>query len=136
MQLSRTAGYAIRSLVILAEEPDERISVRALHVASGIPQKYLGRLMRRLEGAGLVDVSRGKRGGYRLTREADSLLLSEIVEAVEGSAVFEGCFLGMGSCPVGGPCALHKYWEPIRKTVRDELEQLSLATVANRSSIV
>ena len=51
----------------------------------GIPTEYLDQIMMRLRGANLVDSVRGRAGGYRLGRNAESITLWDVFASVEDS---------------------------------------------------
>ncbi|NIM19386.1 MAG: Rrf2 family transcriptional regulator [Candidatus Latescibacteria bacterium] len=130
MRLLKTSEYAIRVLSHMARNEAERYSVSSLHRALGIPYKYLGRLMRKLTKAGLVDAARGKTGGYVITRPPGSIHLIEIVEAVEGLEDFDHCILGFEACSSDQPCPLHDQWGVQRDSIRRMLEEASLEDLA------
>ena len=131
MRFLKTSEYAIRVLVYMTRDARVRYSVFHLHRELNMPYKYLGRLMHRLAKAGLVEVSRGKTGGYMIARPTDSVYLSEIVGAVEGLGDFERCVLGLPTCSDENPCPLHGLWESYRNALRDMLSETTLQDLAN-----
>jgi DNA-binding IscR family transcriptional regulator len=50
--------------------------------------------------------------------------LKDIVEAVDGNAVFTGCALGLKQCSEINPCPLHNQF----KAIRSEINQLLQTT--------
>ena len=130
MKLLKTSEYAIRVLAQMARDETERQSVSTLHQALGIPYKYLGRLMRNLAEAGLVNAERGKTGGYTLARSPHSIYLIDIVEAVEGLQDFEHCILGFANCSSEDPCPLHARWGGHRNAIKQMLSDVSLEELA------
>jgi Rrf2 family protein len=131
MRFQKTTEHAIRVMVFLAKHRDERFSARALHEALDIPYKYLGRLMSKLADAKLVDVEQGSLGGYRITKDLDSIYLYQIAELVEGLEDYERCILGFQECSDDHPCSLHSQWVPHRESVKRMLYETSLADLEN-----
>jgi Rrf2 family protein len=127
MRFQKTTEYAIRVMVFLAKNQQQRYSAHRLHRELDIPYKYLGRLMSRLSGAGLVEVSAGKLGGYRIVRDLGSIYLYQIAELVEGLEDYERCILGFAECSDEHPCALHNLWREHREAIKKMLYETSLA---------
>jgi Rrf2 family protein len=78
--LTRTAEYALRAAAYLAAHPGES-TAEAIAVATGVPPRYLAKVLGALCRAGVARSRRGPGGGFTLARRADSITLSEIVGA-------------------------------------------------------
>ena len=65
--ISRTALHALKALVVLQDLPDGAFAGSA-QVARQIraPSNYLGKLLRQLARAGIVEGRKGSNGGFRL----------------------------------------------------------------------
>lgn len=134
MRFQKTTEYAIRVVVYLAENADERFSVNALHKTLNIPYKYLGRLMNQLAQKGLVSVAQGKYGGYLVSRNSlGSTYLYQIIDAVEGLEDYERCILGFPQCRDDHPCALHKLWVSVREEIKEMIYNTSLADLVRQN---
>jgi Rrf2 family iron-sulfur cluster assembly transcriptional regulator len=110
MRFTRTTEYALRTLAFMAQGEKRPHSSRALHRQLGIPQKYLQRLLTDLTKHRLINSTRGRAGGYFITRSLRKITLLEIVEAVEGFERDPRCFFGFSSCPLENPCVMHERW--------------------------
>lgn len=134
MRISTRGDYACRALLSLALHTDEGgpTSVRDIAERTGLPQPYLEQILLALKGAGLVRSKRGVGGGYVLAREPDTIMLSDIVSAVEGP-ITVGDF-GQphqdGSCDHEGQCVLLEIWDQAGAHMRSHLEGYSLASIA------
>ena len=133
MRFQKTTEYAIRVMVHLAENLDQRLSARTLSDNLDIPYKYLGRLMSKLANAGLVDVEKGSAGGYRIINELDSIYLYQIAELVEGLEDYERCILGFPECSDENSCSLHDHWIAPREIVKTMLYQTTLLDLQKKS---
>ena len=133
MRFHKTTEYAIRVMVHLAVNLDQRISARHLSDELEIPYKYLGRLMSKLAGAGLVNVEMGTAGGYRIVKPLDSINLFQIAEVVEGTDDYERCILGFPECSDDNSCAMHKVWAEQREKIKEMLIQTTLEDLEDDS---
>ena len=85
MRLSSLTDYAVVMLSAAARHSGaDRLSAGLLAEETGVPLATAQKLMGRLAGAGLLSSARGTGGGFRLARDAASITLADIVEAVEG----------------------------------------------------
>ncbi len=81
--ISRTAEYALRAVVHLAENPGEPCILRAIAEKTHLPRGYLGKVMQRLARSGLVSSQRGLHGGFMLIGDADKLSALDVINAVD-----------------------------------------------------
>ena len=73
LELTKRADYAIRSVLALARSgEDARLSTREIAEAHGVPERFLGQVMRDLVAAGLVEGTVGRTGGYRLAKPSSA----------------------------------------------------------------
>lgn len=129
MHFSKTTEYAIRVLSYLHRHNKSSHSVNVLHQKLGLPYKYLTKLMTELAKKGLVHASRGRDGGLRLAREADTIYLCDILEAIGESLEHERCILGFEKCDAANPCALHDQWVAPKKMIETMLTTTTLASL-------
>ncbi len=135
MRLYKTSEYAIRILIYLAIRKDEVISVTELSDKLEIPYKYIGRLMLKLAENGFVESTHGKKGGYKIINDLNSIFLSQIIQAVEGFESYSQCILGFEKCGDENPCPLHKYWGEHRENLRKMWESLSLDKIVSETDL-
>lgn len=129
--LSTTAQYALRALVKLAEEPEKTVLGRIMAEQTDIPANYLSKVLLTLGNAGLVEATRGARGGYRLSRDASTIRLIEVVEPFDGARIKPTCLLGLPECSDENACSAHDPWKGIRTQFIGFLESTTLAEISN-----
>ncbi len=127
MRLFKSSEYAIRCLVFMASDNSSLCPVQRLSSELNIPFKYLGRLMGRLRDAGLVESVRGKNGGYRIAKPLTEIRLEQIVDTVEGLAVYDRCLLGFERCDKDNPCPMHEFWTGPRGGIQQMMSDVTLA---------
>ena len=132
MIFSTTSEYALRALAFLARTQRGQVVLgRELAAHTGIPPKYLAKVMLSLRNAGLIGTSRGTGGGYSLLRPADGIHLVDVVEIFEGPAARPQCLLGVNAqCSEGHPCTAHLAWRNVRQTYVEFLEATTLQDIA------
>ena len=130
LELTRRGDYAVRAMLALAVPDGPGLqSVRRIAERMSIPPRFLPQVMRDLVAADLVEAMTGRRGGYRLSRPADSISLLAIVEATEGDTRRQTCVLRGGPCGRDGYCAIHPAFAEAQEAVIERLAGTSLASV-------
>jgi len=113
--ISKTAQYALRAVILIAAEPEVNHGAQEIAQEIDAPPNYMGKLLKLLADAGVLESSRGSGGGFRLARPASEISLYEIVEPIDRISRWWSCFLGFDSCKPDQPCSLHALWEPVRE---------------------
>ena len=131
MFISKTAEYAIRAMAAIATLPEgKRVRASDLGRATGIPNPYLSKILRRLVLADLLDSQKGQGGGFSLARPAGEILFIEILNAVDALPTDGRCAFGWGSCDELMPCPLHSAWSRVSRHIVDWANHTNLAEVA------
>lgn len=135
MILSRRCEYGLRAALFLASRSDAPVPVREVSTALGIPNAFLAKTVRDLVQAGIVASQSGARGGLTLARPAGSVVLKDVVVAIDGPDLFETCVLHLPGCGELAPCPLHGAWVVIRDRIEAMLagETLEAAAEATRA---
>lgn len=126
MHFSKTTEYAIRVLAYLHRYHETSHSVNVLHKELDLPYKYLTKMMTELVKKGLVSASRGREGGVRLAKSADSIYLCDILEAVGETHESDHCILGFDKCDAANPCTLHDQWMQPKRMIEAMLTKTTL----------
>ncbi|MGA1476278.1 MAG: Rrf2 family transcriptional regulator, partial [Prochlorothrix sp.] len=83
MKLTTRGHYSVKALLDLSLQPNYGpASVKAIAKRQDLPPPYLEKLLIQLRHAGLVESTRGARGGYRLAHPPTAISLGQILEAV------------------------------------------------------
>ena len=84
-KLSTRSSYGLRACLALACSSKEKpIAVVELSRENQIPRRYLEQILNLLRHKGLVESTRGARGGYLLAKGSQTITIGEVVRAVEG----------------------------------------------------
>jgi Rrf2 family protein len=126
--ISKTGIHALTALASLAELPPGAYA-GAAEIAAGIgaPPNYLGKLLRTLADAGLVQSQKGKGGGFRLARSPAAISLFQAMDPIEHVGRWAGCFLGRARCSPKHPCPVHQRWQRVRQVYLKFLQETTIA---------
>ncbi len=121
----------MRCALFLAMQERQRIVTRS-EIVRGmeVPFHFLGKIAQALSRAGVLEIRKGARGGYRLARPAEDISLLQVVEAVEGPIFLNQCLLRPQSCSRSSFCAVHQVWAQAQQRMREVLGSASLAELA------
>lgn len=133
MKLSTRSRYGLRAMLVLAlYEGNEPVMTKEIAERQNLPVTYLEQLMLTLRKAGLVNATRGAKGGYVLTREPKNIRLIDIVEALEGSLEIADCADVPSCCVDARICALKEIFDEANRALRAVFENITLAELAER----
>lgn len=112
MQITRQADYAVRAVYHLSKlGPEQRAATSRIAQEQQIPPSFLAKIVSQLSVAGLLQTSRGARGGVSLARSPEEISLLEVVEAIDGPILLNECVSGNGSsCVFGDDCPVNPVW--------------------------
>jgi Rrf2 family protein len=111
MQITRQADYAVRAVLYLAKiGPEMRAATSQIAQEQQIPPSFLAKIVSQLSVAGLLQTSRGARGGVSLARVPEQISLLEVVEAIDGPILLNECVAGNGTCTFGDDCPMQSIW--------------------------
>jgi Rrf2 family protein len=129
--ISRTGAHALKALVALQNLPAGGYA-GAARIARQIhaPSNYLGKLLRQLARAGIVEGRKGSNGGFRLAGQTPSLSLFDALRPIEHFDRYKMCLLGRPKCRGSDPCLLHEGWSRVRDQYMDYLKATTLADIS------
>ncbi|MCC7475682.1 MAG: Rrf2 family transcriptional regulator [Pirellulales bacterium] len=122
--LPKTADYALRATVWLAQEPGGRASADRLASATRVPRRYLHRVLQNLVRAGLVQSHPGPGGGYGLARHPREITILDVVNAVAPIERIPHCPLGLTTHDK--LCPLHRELDQVYATIEKSLSRVTM----------
>jgi Rrf2 family protein len=129
--LSKTADYAVRAALALAEAPDDDyVTIAQVAEQMALPKTFTPQVLGLLARAGIAESKAGRGGGYRLARSPRGISMLEVVEAAEGALVNGRCTMRGGPCRWEDRCAVHDTWVKAAEALRRSLARTTLAAVA------
>ncbi len=123
MIYSRSAEYAIRAFIFLAQVPTGKYAmVKQIAEESDIPSHFLAKILQQLARQGFLRSSKGPTGGFCLRYPATDITLLQIVESIDGLADYQRCIGGMMECNDQMRCGMHDSWKALRSRIIEYLE--------------
>ncbi|MEM8563829.1 MAG: Rrf2 family transcriptional regulator [Pseudomonadota bacterium] len=134
MKIGKGVEWAAHACAILALLPaGHALPGEALADFLGVPSPYMAKQLQALSRAGIVTAQRGVAGGYRLSREAETVSLWDITAAVEGTAPSFRCTEVRRNGPCGaspaecrGPCVIAASFQRAEAGYREALASVPL----------
>lgn len=133
MLISTRGRYALRVLADLSSHgKGARIPLSEIAARQGISEKYLESIVSVLTKAGLLAGSRGKGGGYSLTRAPGKYTLGEILKLTEGSLSPVSCLENPDKpCERAAVCETLPVWQKLDALIDGFLESVTLADITS-----
>ena len=132
INISEAANIGMHACMVLARSgPERKLRTRRIAETLGVSAAHLSKVLQRLGRAGLVEATRGPRGGNRLARPAAAISLLDIYEALEGPLVDGDCLLPRPICGGGACCLLGGLLRDMNRAAREYLRGISLAEACN-----
>ncbi len=108
-----------------------RVKIGDIVQNAAVPEAFTGKILGVLVRNGLVQSYTGPNGGFELDEhQLRELKVSEIVTAIDGDGIYNGCVLGFVQCSSVNPCALHHHVGRMRDQLRKVLETTSIQELA------
>ncbi len=133
MKLSTRARYGTRALLDLAlHQSEEVVQLKDIAQRQQISLQYLEHLVTPLITAGMVRSVRGPRGGVSLAKLPNQILLSEVIQLLEGSTAPVECVENPKLCPRSELCVTRDIWDEMKKAMNGILESTTLQNLIER----
>ena len=131
MKLTTKGRYAVLALTELAlAKENSLVKITEIAVRQNISSTYLEQILLLLKNSDLIIGVRGPNGGYKLSTSPENIMISDIVNIVEGRMEAKGCVSKSGSCTgVSGRCLTHDLWDELSRHIELFLGQISLKDI-------
>jgi Rrf2 family protein len=127
MLFTRETDYAIRFFRTLID--GQQHSVSEITERELIPQQFAYKILRKLSGAGLVEVTRGAKGGCTLKADLNEVSLMDLISVVETKKSFVACLDPDFVCPYrekNNGCRVHSNLDVIEHKLSEQLDGISI----------
>ncbi len=130
---SKSCEYGIKATLFIAQKSQwgERVSLKEIAAAIDSPIAFTAKILQVLAKASIVNSTKGLHGGYEIEKEClPKISLKQIVQAIDGNRIFDGCALGLKICNAKEPCPMHSQFVIIRNKLSETLASSNLLNVA------
>ena len=128
MQFSKRSEYGVRLMTELAHRHGHGpVSLTEIARDEDLPLPYLEQIAAQLRRAGLVVSRHGVHGGYELSRPAAEIVMSDVLDVLEGT-------IAPMLCSRESICGSKVLWRRVRDGIVAALRSTTLADLAPEAS--
>jgi Rrf2 family protein len=136
LQITRQADYAVRAVLYLSELGNGRQATTGQIAGDReIPPSFLAKIVSQLSIAGLVNTSRGARGGVSLSRPPSNITLLDVIEAIDGPICLNECVNDPSVCKFSDTCTVHEFWTGAQADLVDRLAATDFHRLCSKGRI-
>ena len=134
MKLTTKSRYAVTAMLDIAyHNRGNPISLPEIADRQNISLSYLEQLFSRLKKSGLVESIKGPGGGYMLSKGADDIVISEVIQAVDEDLETTACN-GKSNCHNNHQCISHNLWQDLGTEIKNFLSDITLQQVISKNN--
>lgn len=131
---SKRCEYGIKAIlqIAYASRNDQRATIKQIAKSINSPLAFTAKVLQDLANAGIVNSSKGPTGGYFMTSDMEkNTRLYDVVKAIDGEGLIQGCGLGLKQCNAKKPCPLHFRFIEIRNELKSMLKSTTVEELAD-----
>jgi Rrf2 family protein len=140
VRITTLAEYGVICALHLARRlPDGPVTGRDIAARERLPVDYVEQILLRLRRAGLVQSTRGARGGYALARPADQISVRDVITASELTTFDLHCVshpVEEERCSASHACSIRPVWMLLQRKIDDVLASVRLSDLLHEESEV
>ena len=134
MKLTTKSRYAVTAMLdIASHNTGSPISLPEISHRQNISLSYLEQLFSRLKKSGLVDSIKGPGGGYMLSKDANEIVISEVIQAVDEDLETTACN-GKSNCHNNHQFISHNLWQDLGTEINNFLSDITLKQVIAKNN--
>lgn len=130
---SLTIEYAMRAVIALAGSGGHSLTTRQIASAMNVPPSYLSKVLQSLVRAGIVQSTRGLKGGFVLVGSPEDWRMLDILNAVSPLKRIESCPIDIESHS-SELCPLHRRLDNALGMVEHAFASTTLAEVLSEEN--
>jgi Rrf2 family protein len=118
--LSLTCKTAIKAVIYLASKSEEKAGIKEIAEYIDASEHTVGKMLQTLVKDNVINSAKGPTGGFYITAKQRNQSIIKIIDAIDGTEVFDQCGLGLSKCSATHPCPIHNDY----KIIRDQLKAM------------
>ena len=134
MKLSTKTRYGTRALLDLALHSNGNSPVPLKEIAQrqDISLNYLEQIIAPLLNGGIINSTRGSKGGVLLAKSPREINLKSVVDLLEGTITLTDCNNENGTCTRSGACATQELWSDVSNAMNGVLSSTTLEDLVEK----
>ncbi len=134
MFFSKSFGYALRSVLYVATEGEDRVKIPLEKIAEdlNLPRHFLGKVMKRLVKDGILSSQKGPNGGFFINDMTLQTPLIQFIHLTGEDDHFRSCVLRLRNCDASKPCPMHSRAEQLRNQWEEIFSKTKVNDLLNK----
>lgn len=131
---SKSCEYAIKIMTYIdhrQRQDNEMVGLSEISQAIDSPKAFTAKILQQLTRAKLLESMRGRSGGFFIQKDKE-VFLADIVQAIDGNKILNGCMLGFGECSAVNPCVVHHQLKDEREQLKEKLCRTPLHRITKK----
>ncbi|WP_018477370.1 RrF2 family transcriptional regulator [Pontibacter roseus] len=130
--ISKSCKYGIRAAVYIASKAGEGVKLNVKDIAREVdaPEAFTAKILQILNKHRIITSLKGPYGGFFIDEYQLEQPVINIVNAIDGMAVFWECGLGLKKCSETHPCPMHDKFKVARESLRDVFQNTTIEQLA------
>lgn len=127
------ADYAILLVCKMSGDEKKVYSAHDLSIQTKLKITTISKILTKLTKANITSSIRGVTGGYKLVMQAEDISVGNIIDIIDGKVALTVC-VEEGenhNCDLVSLCPSQSNWQIINNTVREALNSVNIAEMAN-----
>lgn len=130
LNITEKTNIVIHALAFIAAKNEmDSVPVKFIAKELDVSESYLAKVLQPIAKEGIIDSSRGAKGGYKLKKKACEIDLLELLLLLEGSFPNDICLFDRPRCNLK-KCPFRNVSEKVKETILNELHGTTIADVA------
>ncbi len=138
MKLSNRSQYGVRALFDIAYYGEgQTVQIHEISKRQGIPRRFLEQIFFVLKKAGMIDSTRGPKGGYSLHRPPKEVCVGDIIRVLEGPIEPVPCSTmeaDGSACHYINKCVTRMVWEEAGNLLTEYFDSITLEDLCLRAN--
>lgn len=130
---SKACEHGIKAIIYIATQSlnGERVKMGDITENIASPEAFTAKVLGELVKKGIVESLKGPYGGFYIQpSKMESIKVSDIVFAIDGDEIYNGCGLGLSECSPSQPCPMHNKFIAVRSQLKAMLESTNILDLA------
>jgi Rrf2 family protein len=130
---SKSCEYGIKAIIYIASQSmlERRVKIGEVVEHIDSPVAFTAKIVGALVKENIVQSVTGPYGGFYIDKHRmNQVMMIDIVTAIDGDSIFNGCGLGLKDCDDEQPCPMHTKFVQIRADLKNMLSSTSILELA------
>lgn len=130
---SKACEHGIKAIIYIATQSmdGKRVKIGDVVENSGSPEAFTAKVLGSLTKYQIVNSYTGPNGGFFIdVKDMKKIKMSDIVNAIDGDSLYNGCGMGLSECSKAQPCPMHDKFIKVRKEIKEMLTTTTVYDLA------